>query len=106
VLDRAIFDMLRCLSPDYGGGLWEYYQLSNGGFYMAPAGNGMYTIIYEGIGFSGNVSAQAAGIIACAIAFSHLSHLVKGDGCVRAYELLMDFIAQHPEAKVIRSALD
>jgi hypothetical protein len=105
-LERAIYDLLRGMSPDYGGGGWEYFQLSNGGFYMAPQKRGAYRIVYEGIGFDKAVSEQAAGIIACATAYSHLSCLPQGDRFVRAHQLLLDFIEQHPEVELILAALD
>lgn len=35
--EGLVFCWLRNLSEDYNGGLWNYYTLSNGGFYMAPA---------------------------------------------------------------------
>src|SRR4051794_25255632 len=56
LLERAIYDLLRGMSPDYGGGDWDYFQLSNGGFYMAPQKQGVYRIVYEGIGFNQAVS--------------------------------------------------
>ena len=31
-----VYGWLERLSKDYGGGLWNFYDLSNGGFYIAP----------------------------------------------------------------------
>ena len=36
VLEHTVYDMLSMMSEDYGGGFWEYFRLSNGGFYLAP----------------------------------------------------------------------
>lgn len=106
VLEHTIYGMLRSLSPDYDGGFWDYFQLSNEGFFMAPETAGPYRIRCDGNGFSGTVSTEVAGIITCAMAYSHLSFRQRGERFARAYELLSEFIFQHPEARIIRAALD
>lgn len=35
--ESLVYAWMRRLSPDYQGGYWEFYKLSNGGFYMAPS---------------------------------------------------------------------
>jgi Antirestriction protein len=35
-VERTVYDVLNELAPDYCGGYWHFYALSNGGFYMAP----------------------------------------------------------------------
>ncbi len=35
-LEPFVFSMASRLSEDYSGGYWNFYQLGNGGFYMAP----------------------------------------------------------------------
>ena len=35
-LEPTVFNMAGMLSEQYQGGSWEFYSLSNGGFYMAP----------------------------------------------------------------------
>ena len=106
VLEHTIYGMLRSLSPDYDGGFWEYFHLSNEGFFMAPETAGQYRIRCDGNGFSGTVSAEVAGIITCAMAYSHLSFRERGERFARAYELLSEFIFQHSEVRSIRAALD
>lgn len=106
LLEHAVYDMLRMLSEDYSGGLWAYYRLSNGGFYMAPEKQQVYRIRCDGNGFVGDVDADVAGILACAMAYSHLSFRTRGERFARAFELLSDFIHHHPESRRIRAALD
>src|SRR3546814_6505276 len=52
------------LSADFTGAYWHFYTLSNGGFYMAPGDQPQYRLEWDGNGFSGDVSADAAGLIA------------------------------------------
>ena len=35
-LEPFIYTITERLSKDYNGGYWEFYTLSNGGFYMTP----------------------------------------------------------------------
>jgi len=105
-LEHSIYDMLRILSVDYDGGSWHYYRLSNGGFYMAPQELKAYRIRCDGNFFEGEVSANTAGIIATAMAYSHLSFSPRGSRFAHAHELLSEFIFQHPDVRTIRAALD
>lgn len=105
-LEHTVYDMLAMLSADYQGGFWHYYRLSNGGFYMAPSDTEQLRLVCEGNGFDGAVSADAAGLVATAMAYSHLSFRAGDERFGRAYDLLSRFIAQHAEARTIHAALD
>lgn len=105
VLEHTIYDMTRRMTDDYDGGLWTFYNLSNGGFYMAPKTDKSFDLSCENM-FEHEVSADTAGIIACAMAYSHLSFLDNGECFAEAYYLLSEFIFQHRDAGIIRAALD
>ena len=117
-VENAIYDFLRALSEDYSGGFWQFYELSNGGFYMAPAASfhakvgrakaveKKLRIRVAGNGYEGEVSADAAGIIACLFAFSHLSFRLESETLSNHYQWLRDFALDHPEASAIMSAID
>ncbi|MEO7495279.1 MAG: antirestriction protein [Massilia sp.] len=105
VLEHTIYDMTRRITDDYDGGLWTFYNLSNGGFYMAPKTDQSFDLSCENT-FEHEVSADTAGIIACAMAYSHLSFLENGECFAEAYQLLSDYIFQHRDAGIIRAALD
>ena len=104
-LEHTIYDMMRRMTDDYDGGLWIYYKLSNAGFYMAPDSVKSFQLSCENM-FTHEVSADTAGIIACAMAYSHLSFLPSGDCFATAYHRLSDYIFQHRDAGIIRAALD
>lgn len=105
-LEHTVYDMLAMFSADYQGGFWHYYRLSNGGFYMAPSDTGQLRLRCAGNGFDGAVTADAAGLVATAMAYSHLSFRADGERFGRAYDLLSRFIVQHAEARTIHAALD
>ena len=106
-LEPFIFFIADRLSEDYTGGVWEFYTLSNGGFYMAPTAPGHFNVSCEN-GYEGTMSADAYGITCCIYAYSHLS---IGDGeftraCAKHYHLLRKFMRVHPEAEKIWRAID
>lgn len=105
VLEHTIYDMTRRITDNYDGGLWNFYNLSNGGFYMAPKTDKSFDLSCENT-FEHEVSADTAGIIACAMAYSHLSFLDNGECFAEAYQRLSDYIFQHRDAGIIRAALD
>lgn len=105
-VERGIFGLMRWLSDDYTGGYWEYHELSNGGFFMAPVRPERYRIMVTSNGYEGSVSAEAAGIIACLFAYSELSQLHRDDNLAGHYHLLRDFAGDHPEAREIFAAID
>ena len=104
--ETTIFSWLRELSPDYAGGYWHFYELSNGGFYMAPDLSERLRIEVIGNGYRGCLSADAAGITACLFAYSHLSFRYRTAVFGNHHAWLLDFAADHAEARSILAAVD
>lgn len=106
-VEPMIFQFASQLAESYSGGYWNFYQLSNGGFYMAPHLDEPFAVIADN-GYEGTMSADALGITACLYTYSNLSF---GDGsfgekCGRHYHRLYQSARLHPEAKAIRAAID
>jgi hypothetical protein len=55
---------LETVMPSLQRCILDYYELSNGGFYMAPCLDKKLTMFVEGNGYEGILSADAAGIVA------------------------------------------
>src|SRR4051812_4777150 len=55
-VESYAFDTASSLSADYTGGLWDFYTLSNGGFYMVPADSTTFRVCCDN-GFEGDLSA-------------------------------------------------
>jgi len=106
LFEEAVFSMLARHARDYSGGLWEFYELSNGGFYMALDTEERFRVAVPGNGFEGELSAEAAGLFACAMAYSHLSFWPDGEVFAKEFYLLHDFLRQHPESAALAAALD
>ena len=107
-LEPVIYTMAERLSPDYTGGLWTMYALSNGAFYMAPESEGSMRVVSPN-GYEGTMSADALGLAACLYAYSQLSFAgpeALAEICARQYHLLREFMFDHPEAGAILQAID
>jgi len=106
--ESFVFDSAGGLCEQYDGGFWEFYRLSNGGFYMAPSQPERFRVICEN-GYEGEMSADAFGVTACLYGYSLLSFSAAvelGDACARNYHLLRQFMLEHPESHAILSAID
>lgn len=111
-VEQSVYGVMDRLTKEYRGGYWEYYELSNGGFYMAPKTDEEFTFSVAGNGYEGRMSADAAGITACLFVLSSLAftlNSVNPTACEKVaehYHLLLDFASTHAEAKKIFSAID
>jgi len=105
-VEHAIYAFMRELASEYCGGCWIYRELSNEGFYMAPAQQEPYTVRVDTNGFEGRMSADAAGITACLFALSHLSFQIQHESIATHFHLLREFALDHAEARAIFAAID
>jgi hypothetical protein len=101
-----VYGWLEQLSEDYSGGFWDFYTLSNGGFYMAPSGDKRFNIDVSGNGFTGELSADAAGIVASLFALCYLANRFGDDKSINQYHWLREFAIGHAEAGLITRAID
>ena len=104
--ESAVYDFMHRFAPDYRGGFWQFYELSNGGFYMAPDRQS-YRICVDTNGYEGVMSADAAGITVCLFACSHLSFReTHGQLFAERFHQLREFALDHSEAAAIFAAID
>lgn len=100
--ERLVYRWSRCLSSDYEGGLWNFYHLSNGSGYVAPATDRRFTV---------EVSADGSGVIVTMFALNGLIHEIAARDCcydalIDRYYALREFAAQHADAVAIYRAID
>jgi hypothetical protein len=106
VAEQGIFNTLRNLCSGYNGGFWNYYELSNGGFYMTPYLDENLEMFVAGNGYEGTLSADAAGIIASLYVVNELCWADQSEKMINHYYQLRDFAAEHAESSEIFSAID
>ena len=106
-VESKIYSRFQQLCPDYKGGYWEFFDISNGGCYLAPRSQEQYRIVQPNNDFSEVVCADAAGIIItlyalCELAFDYRDDEVFGE----RFHQLRDFAATHRERTLIFRATD
>lgn len=104
--ESLVFDWMTTLSQDYNGGLWDFYTLQNGGFYMAPQSDKRFHIMCAGNGYEGEMTADAAGIVATLFALSQLSIETNLDQFSELFHSLREFAMGHAESGQIFAAID
>jgi hypothetical protein len=104
--EALVYQSLQSVCAAYSGGFWDFLELSNGGFYMTPRLEGKLRILCEGNGFDDDMSCDAAGIVACLMAFNALAWQTREAHFGELFYQLRDFAAQHVEAASIFAAID
>lgn len=104
--ESMIYQMMDHFCKNYSGGYWEFYELSNNGFYMAPQSGEPYNLFIEGNGYEDIVSNDAAGIIVTSYVLNKLVWMTESELLVDKYYFLLDFAGQHPESGQIFAAID
>lgn len=105
VFENSVYSFMEKICAEYQGGFWEFYTLSNGGFYMAPLRNKVVSIaIPFGNDFSDKLSMDAAGIVATLMAYCQLSEVDAR--MTEHYHRLLEFARLHTEANKILAAID
>ncbi|ENF6041068.1 antirestriction protein [Citrobacter amalonaticus] len=110
LLEPHIFGWMDRLCENYSGGIWNFYTLSNGGVFMAPEPDGdtgdKWTLFNAMNGNRAEMSAEAAGIVTCLMAFSHHACRIECDAMNEHYYRLRDFTLNHPECRAIMHLID
>lgn len=106
-LEPCIFAWMDRLCADYSGGIWNFYTLSNGGAFMAPEeSDGLWSLFNNLNGNGAEMSAEAAGIAACLMAYSHHASRAECDAMMEHHYRLRDYALNHPECNAIMHIID
>ncbi|MFP4891239.1 antirestriction protein [Paraburkholderia sp. EG304] len=111
--EALVYAWANRLSPDYTGGLWNFYKLSNGGAYLAPTRPERFNVAAIGSGYEGEMSADAFGVVVTLFALGQVAFEVAesargadSDKLVDSYHALRSFALDHAEAASILRAID
>lgn len=107
-LEPQIFARMDRLCTDYHGGIWNFSTLSNGGAFMVPEAehDEKWTLFNSMNGNGAELTDEAAGIVACLIAYSHHACRTECDAMTEHYYRLRDFALSHPECTAIMHLID
>ncbi|MCE0801166.1 antirestriction protein [Buttiauxella sp. S04-F03] len=106
LLEPRIFAWLDRMCADYSGGIWNFYTLSNGGAFMAPDDETLWSLCNPLNGNSAEMSSEAAGITVCLLAYSHHACRTENDAMTEHYYRLRDYALHHPECAAIMRIVD
>lgn len=110
LLEPRIFARMDRLCEDYCGGVWQFYTLSNGGAFMTPepedGSEDKWTLFNDMNGNGADMSAEAAGIAACLLEYSHHACRTECDAMTAHYYRLRDYALAHPEYHAIMRIID
>lgn len=104
-VESAVYAAMRELAPEYRGGYWHYYEMSNGGFYMAPDASAPFAVSVDGNGFRGSLSPDVAGIVASLFGINRIAN-AGCEKCIEHHYLLRDYAASHAAHGDIFRAID
>jgi hypothetical protein len=94
------------LSGTQSTGSWDFFQLSNGGFYMAPASCGRIPVRWHMNGYSDMMGQDAFGVVVTLFSLRHLAEKCGNHGIIGHYHSLRTYATQHMEAANILRAID
>lgn len=105
--ERSVYQFMSWLAlEDYAGGMWRFHEQGCQPLFLAPDTERRFRVSCETNGYQGEVSSEAAGIIATLFALSHLSFRHEADQLADAYSRLYAFAGVHAEAGEIFAAID
>ena len=108
--ETSVYNWMSRLDNEYNGGYWEFYELDNGGFFLAPSEDRDYKLC--SINHNEEVVSNiAAGIVVTLFALNSLMVIENisdsmQEILVNKYYALRDFAADYIEAKEIFSLID
>lgn len=107
-LEPRIFAWMDRLCADYRGGIWHFSTLSNGGAFMAPESDHdeKWTLFNSMNGNGAELTSEAAGMVACLMAYSHHACRTECDAMTEHYYRLRDYALNHPECSAIMHLID
>ena len=107
VVENMVYSFTDKLCEKYQGGFWEFYELSNGGFYMAPKDDAVFDVAVPfGNAYEGIMSADALGITVCLFVYCYMAEQHPASNFGDYYWHLRNFAYEHNEVSEIMSAID
>lgn len=105
--ENTVYAFAENIVDGYKGEFWEFYRLSNGGFYVAPTKALLYKITVPfGNSYEGEMSASATGIVVCIFAYTFLAERTSDELFINLADQLKDYANIHPEGSAIFAAID
>ena len=107
--ENSTYQWMKRLHRPYLSAPWNYYELSNGGFYLAPIMDPVHLDVADS-GYHGTMSSDAAGIVVTLFVLRDLVNYTRRhpdcETLLDRLHLLRAFAHEHAEADAILAATD
>ena len=105
--ELTVYAQMDTFSKDYQGGVWDFYSLSNGGFYMALKSQSD-TIRLKCLSndFEDHMTTDAASIGVNLFVQNHFAWEFQSERFSKLYYHLRDYALEHSEAGKILAFID
>lgn len=111
--EKRLYYFANQLVEGYKGGYWDFYKLSNGGFFCQCDSDYREPFTFNSPnGISHVVTDEVAGIVLCLITLSDLSFVCEErfpddmEKVVNAFHALRDFVGEHEHRAIIYQLID
>ena len=104
--EQLVYAWMSNLCKEYQGAYWGFYELSNGGFYMAPKLKDPLLVESFGWQCTVHMSADAAGLCACLFTVGQLISKTNSEWPIDLYHNIRDYALSHPEIDAIWKVID
>ncbi len=101
-----VYDLAHRLCSTSNGGHWQFFRLSNGGFYLVPEIAAPVSVRWNLNSYEGTMGVEAFGIVVTLLALCLMAETFGGELHMKHYALLRAFAKQHPEGREISRAID
>ncbi len=107
VVENSVYAFMNKLCKHYSGSVWEFHELSNGGFYMSPDINDLCDVeVPFGNRYEGKMSADAIGITVCLYVYTYMAEDHPESNFGDHYWHLRHYAHEHKEVAAILNAID
>lgn len=106
IYEQTVYAYMYKACSVYRGGVWDYYSLSNGGFFMAWDVTGSVPMEWPDNFYDGEMSARAASIAVNLMVQGHLCASRDAERFIRSYRALSRYAAEHDESGEIFRFID
>ncbi|WP_333968791.1 antirestriction protein [Burkholderia orbicola] len=104
--ESYVYEWARRLCSSYNGSHWQFFRVTNGGFYLAPEIAAPVSVRWNLNSYEGSMGVEAFGIVVTLFALCHMAECFGDESHIEHYHLLREFAAQHPESREIFRAID
>jgi hypothetical protein len=99
--ESMIYTKMGEFAPEYNGGFWDYYTLSNGGFFMSLDEDKRFSVDCASNYYQGEMSAEALSIGVNLLVQNAFAWQIDSEKFSEAFHRLRYFAIEHKECSEI-----